>query len=286
MAMTTNSFRADLHCHTTASDGSESAETVMQLAKQAGLSALSITDHDTVAAYETAIPAAQQHGILLLPGIEFSTILQGTSVHILGYGFRLDHPAILSLCAKHAERRKNRNLAMLERLDRLGMSLNYEDLTNAIPVELASIGRSIGRPHIAFALVKKGYVETLQAAFEQYIGEGRPCFVQGDSFSVDETIDVIHQAKGIAVIAHPHLIKKTELLNELLKKNFDGIECFYGKFPGAAYERWLKIAKYKNWLVTGGSDFHGKAKPNQQLGCSWIGQEPFQAILDSLPKHS
>lgn len=281
-----NVFRADLHCHTTSSDGSESAEKVIMLAKQAGLSALSITDHDTVAAYETAIPAAKQQNIILIPGIEFSTVLQQTSVHILGYGFRVDHSAILSLCNKHTERRKNRNLEMLECLKKHGMSLEYEDLTDAIPMELALPGRSIGRPHIAFALVKKGYVETLKEAFERYIGEGRPCFVQGASFSVDDTIDAIHQAKGIAVIAHPHLIKKTEILKELLDKNFDGIECYYGRFPATAHERWLKIAKYKNWLITGGSDFHGNAKPNQNLGCSWIGQEPFQAILDCLDRHS
>lgn len=279
-----NVFRADLHCHTTASDGSETPEKVILLAKQAGLSALSLTDHDTVAAYHTAIPAAKEHNIILLPGVEFSTVLQQTSVHILGYGFHIDHPAILSLCTKHVERRQKRNLAILDLLAKQGMPLEYIDLINAIPIELSTQGRSIGRPHIAFALAKKGYADSPQAAFDQYIGEGRPCFVQGDPFSVDETIEVIHQAKGLAVIAHPHLIKSTKLLNELLNKDFDGIECYYGKFPAAAHERWLKIAKYRKWLITGGSDFHGIAKPNQHVGCSWIEQEPFQAILDSLAK--
>lgn len=277
-----NEFRADLHCHTTCSDGSETPEQVINLAKNSGLSALSITDHDTIDAYETAIPLAKEANLTLLTGVEFSTVLKQTSIHLLGYGFDINHPAISSLCAKHKERRMNRNLAVLELLKKHNMPLVYEDLIDAIPVESASKGRSIGRPHIAFAMVRKGYVKDPQEAFNKYLGEERSCFIQGDSFTVDETIDTIHNAKGIAVIAHPHLIKNTGLLNDLLKKDFDGIECYYGKFLATAHTRWLKIAKHRNWLITGGSDFHGKPKPNLNLGCSWIAQEPFQAIIERL----
>lgn len=277
-----NEFRADLHCHTTCSDGSQSPEEVIQLAKQSGLSALSITDHDTIDAYEKGIPFAHQIGISLLPGVEFSTALKQISVHILGYGFDVQDKAIANLCKKHHDRRLNRNLGILERLAKHGMPLSYQEVLEAIPTKLVSKGRSIGRPHIAFAMTKKGYVKGPQEAFQKYLGEERSCFVQGASFTVDETIDTIHHAKGIAVIAHPHLIKNTGLLNELLQKDFDGIECYYGKFETAAHTRWLKITKHKNWLITGGSDFHGIAKPNLNLGCSWIGQEPFQAILERL----
>jgi 3',5'-nucleoside bisphosphate phosphatase len=277
-----NPFRADLHCHTTSSDGSETPEKVIQLAKAAGLSALSITDHDTVDAYKTAIPLAKEAGITLLPGVEFSTVLDQISVHILGYGFQTNDTAIQALCEKHVERRKERNLAVLEKLKAHGMPLSYEDLTSAIPTQSTSKGRSIGRPHIAFAMIKKGYIATVQDAFDKYLGDDCPCYVQGNSFTVDETIDTIHRAKGIAIIAHPHLIKNTSLLNQLLTKNFDGIECYYGNFQSHANTRWLKIAKHRNWLITGGSDFHGTAKPNLCLGSSWIGQEHFQAILDRL----
>ncbi|HEV8050997.1 MAG TPA: phosphatase, partial [Parachlamydiaceae bacterium] len=113
-------------------------------------------------------------------------------------------------------------------------------------------------------------------------GDDRPCYIQGNSFTVDETIDTIHNAKGLAVIAHPHLIKNTGILNELLKKNFDGIECYYGKFLATAHTRWLKIANHRNWLITGGSDFHGTAKPMLNLGCSWIGTDHFQILLNRL----
>jgi 3',5'-nucleoside bisphosphate phosphatase len=281
-----NDFRADLHCHTTCSDGSETPEQVIQLAKQSGLSALSITDHDTIEAYKTAIPLAIEANIQLLTGVEFSTSLNEESVHILGYGFKVDHPAMTQLCLRHVERRKHRNLAVLERLTQHGLPLTYEEVVEAASSASHSKKGSIGRPHIAFAMIKKGYVNNLQEAFKKYIGEGCCCYVPGAFFTVDETIDTIHEAKGIAVIAHPHLIKNTALLNALLKKDFDGMECYYGRFLSSAHNRWLKIARHRNWLVTGGSDFHGEAKPNLNLGCSWIGAEPFQAILNYLSNHA
>ncbi|HEV8052138.1 MAG TPA: PHP domain-containing protein, partial [Parachlamydiaceae bacterium] len=148
-----NEFRADLHCHTTCSDGSETPAQIIQLAKQAGLSGLSITDHDTIDAYETAIPLAKEAEITLLPGIEFSTVLNQISVHILGYGFDVDNEDIRNLCSKHTERRMNRNLGVLDLLAKHGMPLDYEDLLDAISNEAATKGRSIGRPHIAFAMV-------------------------------------------------------------------------------------------------------------------------------------
>lgn len=280
-----NPFRADLHCHTTSSDGSETPERVIQLAKEAGLSALSITDHDTLDAYDIAIPLAEEAGITLLPGIEFSAVLNQVSVHILGYGFQIQDKAIKDLCAKHAERRKERNLAVLELLKKHGMPLVYEDLIEAIPASSTSKSRSLGRPHIALAMMKKGYIHSIQEGFEKFLGDECPCYVQGNSFTVDETIDTIHSAKGIAVIAHPHLIKNTSLLKILLTKDFDGIECYYGNFHADINKRWVKIAKHKNWLITGGSDFHGTAKPSLTLGRSWIGQEHFQAILNSLNRN-
>jgi len=277
-----NNFRADLHCHTTCSDGTLTPEQIVQLAKESGLTGLSITDHDTTDAYEKAIPLAKEAGITLLTGVEFSTVLNKISVHILGYGFHINDPAIIKLCTQHKQRRLDRNLAVLDLLAKQGMSLTYEEVIDAIPVEKASTGRSIGRPHIAFAMVNKGYVQNLQEAFKKYLGDDCPCFIQGDSFTVDETIDTIHQAKGIAVIAHPHLIKNTAILNELLKKEFNGIECYYGNFFTDANQRWVKIAKHRDWLITGGSDFHGSAKPNLSLGRSWIGEEHFQAIINYL----
>lgn len=274
-----NDFRADLHCHSTCSDGTQTPAQLIQIAKDSGLSALSITDHDTFEAYATAFPIAAEAGITLLQGIELSAHMSDKSVHILGYGFNLDNTSLTDLCTWHRQRRKDRNTAMLELLAKHGMPLQYEDLESLDPIK-----NTIGRPHIAFAMIKKGYVSTPQEAFNKYLGDGKPCFVRGATYAVQETINAIHEAKGVAVIAHPHLIKDSNLLHSLLNLNFDGIECYYGKMPAPDHDRWLKVAKKKNWLITGGSDFHGDAKPNINLGCSWIDQDHFQALLSRLGK--
>lgn len=274
-------FRADLHCHTTCSDGSLSPIEILHLAKQNKLSALSITDHDTIEAYSQALPAALELGIELLTGVEFSAAHQNSSIHILGYGYQLENLAIQDFCKRHTERRLNRNRGILDLLHKIGMPISEEELQSTSSSSSHQKG-TIGRPHIAMIMVKKGYITTPQEAFKKYIGEGRPCFVQGQTFTIEETIDVIHQAKGLAVIAHPHLIKQSHLLDILFAMNFDGIECYYGNFPAQDHKRWLKIAKKKNWLVTGGSDFHGSIKPNLNLGSSWIGKNEFQTLKEKI----
>lgn len=279
-----NDFRADLHCHSTFSDGSESPLQLIRLAKEKGLSGLSITDHDTVSAYAEAIPLCKEAGLALLTGVEFSTAMSGHSIHILGYGFSPTAVSILDLCSRHTKRRELRNNMMLESLAKHSINITGEDLEAAIPNDGKHAARTIGRPHIALAMVKKGYVETPHEAFNKYLGEGRPCYVQGTTFTVEETIEAIHAGGGAAVIAHPHLVKNSAIVSELLKKPFDGIECYYGKFLSNEHKRWLKVAKKKGWLITGGSDFHGTAKPSIDLGCSWVGKEDFQAILDFLSK--
>lgn len=278
----THEFRADLHCHSTCSDGTKTPDQLIAMAKEIGLQGLSITDHDSAESYKDAISMAKKAEITLLTGIELSAHLKDKSVHILGYGFDLNSQSINELCLWHTKRRKDRNVKMLKELAKLDMPIDYEELETAVPVEFQSYNRTIGRPHIAFAMVKRGYVVDTQEAFNKYLGESKPCFVQGATFGVDDTIRVIHEAKGIAVIAHPHLIKDANLINNLLTKKFDGIECYYGKFLASNHEKWLKVTKKKNWLITGGSDFHGEAKPNIPLGCSWVGEEHFQAILNRI----
>lgn len=278
-----NPFRADLHCHSTCSDGTLSPTEIVHLAKQIGLSGLSITDHDTVEAYPIVIEPCLQMGIQLLVGAEFSTVLNGSSVHILGYGFRYDNIDIKTLCIKHTERRLNRNLSILNLLAKNGMPVSEEELTAAcvsIPEDIAR--HTVGRPHIALAMVRKGYVATVQEAFKKYLSDGMPCYIQGTAITVEETIEVIHGAKGIAVIAHPHLVHDRQLVRKLLTMDFDGIECYYGRFYPQHHREWLKIAEKKKWLVTGGSDFHGSIKPDIHLGCSWIGEEQFLAIQTRL----
>lgn len=267
-------FRADLHTHTTCSDGTYSPIELVELAVASGLSGLSITDHDTIAAYAEAVPAALKNNILLLPGVEFSAAHQNETVHILGYGFNLNSPDIQSLCNKHQERRTKRLQAILELLHKKRMPLDPSDLASVTSGHPASIGR----PHIALAMVAKGYVSSFQQAFDLYIGEGACCYIRDPLFSVEETIATLHQGGGVAVIAHPHLIKNPRLLEQLLLFNFDGIEGYYGNFSLLDNQRWLKIAHQKKWLLTGGSDFHGKIKPTLPLGRSWVNRERFDLL--------
>lgn len=266
-------FRADMHCHTTCSDGSSSPTELIDLACKLGLSGLSITDHDTIEAYQEAAPAAAARQLPLVPGLELSTVHKNTSIHILAYSFPLDSIPINDFCRRQREMREKRNQSILDKLTAHGMPLSTEDIGHG---HLSS--HSIGRPHIALAMMKKGYIKSVQQAFQEYIGEGKPCYVPGHRVGVEETLEIIHQARGLAVIAHPHLIDDAAVLRDMLNMNFDGIEGYYARFPIKEQERWIKIGARKGWIVTGGSDFHGDIKPGIPLGCSWVGEEIFNTF--------
>lgn len=271
-------FRADLHCHSTCSDGSDSPEQIISLAKQIGLSGLSITDHDSIASYAIAVPKAEEAGIKLISGVEFSTVHKGNSVHLLSYGFSLNDPRIAAFCERHHERRTNRNREILAKLTQAGMEITEEEIENTIPPELRNKRRTIGRPHIAYVMMQKGYVPTIADAFKRYLAEGKSCFSPGEPVSTEETLALIKETKGLAIIAHPHLIEEAHTLHDLLQMPFDGIECYYARFAMDLQQRWLKIAKKRNWIITGGSDYHGTIKPNIHLGSSWVNEELFNVL--------
>jgi 3',5'-nucleoside bisphosphate phosphatase len=271
-------FRADLHCHTTCSDGTYTPEQIVRHAVELGLKGLSITDHDCIEAYTTVLPLAQELGLEIVSGVEFSAVHQNVSIHILCYAFALDNPTIHKFCEKHKQRRGQRNREILDLLAHHGMPLTKEEIEIQSPHIPFNPRRAIGRPHIALAMVKKGYVENVNQAFKKFLGENKPCYSSGESFSVQETIQRIHEAKGFAVIAHPHLIDNPGIIHNLLQLDFDGIECYYAKFPSQKHKRWLKIAQDKHWMITGGSDFHGEIKPLISLGSSWIGEESFRPL--------
>jgi 3',5'-nucleoside bisphosphate phosphatase len=265
-----NEFRADLHCHTTVSDGTFTPREILQEAKRLGLSGLSITDHDTVDAYSVAIPYAQELGVDLVSGVEFSTDHLGTMVHVLGYGFNTEHPSITKLCEYHKKRRIERFLEMLHLLQREGFELQEADFD--------LLDGTIGRPHLAKGLVDGGHVRSISEAFNKYLGDDKCCYVSAQTISTEDTLKVIHEANAFAVIAHPHLMKNQNVLLDLLKLPFDGIEGYYARFAPAQEKRWVQIGAYRGWLITGGSDFHGETKPNIPLGCSWVGSELFDRL--------
>jgi len=270
--MSESSFKADLHIHSTFSDGTCTPEEILDLAMKTGLQAVSITDHDSVAAYPKVIESAKEKGIIMITGVEFSAAYDEEPVHILGYGFDPENSVILSYCSQHTKRRRNRNREILELLAHHRLQIKEEDLFRIAKSE------TIGRPHIALAMMEKGYVESINEAFKKYIGDGKCCYVPGVRFSVEETIDVIHHADGFAFIAHPHLIKKKKVIKKLLEMNFDGLEGRYARFTPKENEKWINLAREHSLMVSGGSDFHGDVKPHLSLGCSYTDEETFNIL--------
>ena len=268
-------FRADMHTHTTCSDGTFSPKELIELAVKEELSGLSITDHDTVAAYTPELFAfAEEKGIRLCTGAEFSCSLYGENVHILGYNVDVNDPGLLDLCKRHEMRRKTRNQAIITDLKKRGMPLPEEKVK-----ELFSSEGVIGRPHIAALLVEEGYVSTIYDAFSFHLGDEHVSAADGTPFPVQETLDVIHGASGKAFMAHPQLIKGKKVISSLFEMEFDGIECYYGNLHPHRMQKWINAVKERRWLFSGGSDFHGRGKEGIGLGSAWIGQEAFSAIV-------
>jgi predicted metal-dependent phosphoesterase TrpH len=265
-------YYADLHCHTTCSDGSATPEELINLAQSIGLKGLSITDHDTIDAYPMIIPLAKKAGLSLGSGIEFSCEFDGISLHLLGYDFDIKNKTIAELCIRHKKRREFRNQGILEKLRENGMPIPYEELVSRTE------GKTIGRPHIAQLMLEKGYVKNFREAFNLYIGEGKKCYFPGEPFTVEEAIDVLHSAGGKAFVAHPQLLPEEFPVEKLIKLPFDGLECYYCRL---FKKSWLEIANAKGWIVSGGSDYHGNVKPDIELGCSGVDEETFNLIFEN-----
>jgi len=265
-------FRADLHCHTICSDGTDTPEQILRRAAALGLQGLSITDHDTIDAYSPELfLLASELGVRLLPGIELSSEWENSSVHILGYGIDLEAATLRNFLFQMTLRRRERNEKMLEKLRRKGFSIHMEELE-------ALAFRTIGRPHIAQILVEKGYVASRKEAFDRYLQDGASCYAPGIKFTPTEVIEQIHLAGGKAILAHPHFLKKGPFLWALLALPLDGLEGYYSNLHPGQEKPWLDIAKDRKWIVTGGSDYHGTVRPGIPLGSSWVGSETFSLL--------
>ena len=271
----TETRKADLHCHSLYSDGSCRPAELVDMAAARGFFGLSITDHDSLEAFDEASDYAAAHSIVLFPGVEISAQFQGESVHVLGYCFDPKNSALQDMCRRHREWRDERNELMIQKLAASGMPLSMEEVKRLSPE-----ATTYGRPHIALALVHHGYVRDAVAAFRQLLGSGRSCYVPGRKSTVAEAIDAIHTAGGLAVLAHPHLLKKTSCIDELLSLPFDGLEAFYASMGKEENLRWEETARQRGLFATGGSDFHGKIRPERRFGSSWA-PEPTVDLLDA-----
>jgi 3',5'-nucleoside bisphosphate phosphatase len=265
----------DLHCHSTFSDGTYTPQMLIDLALEKGFSGLSITDHDTVNAYPEAIAYAAEKGVTLVSGVEFSCTFKKQNIHILGYNFNLENPGIISLCALHAKRRYERHLKILEALKKQGMHLDPSFTEEAL-----STKSSLGRMHIAYALAKQGFVESIQEAFNLYLGDKKCCHIVLETPTIEESIEVIKKAGGKAILAHPHLLRNIGLVYTLLRLPFDGVEGYYGGFSSSDNERFVAIGNKRKLIITGGSDFHGDFKEYRPFGASFVGEECIHKLIE------
>lgn len=261
----------DLHTHTTASDGTWTPEQLVLGAKKSALEALAITDHDTFAGYEEARPIAAREGVQLICGIELSTKMappSGTgrprTVHLLGYFLRPPDPAMLDWVKSQQAIRHERNLQLCARLAELGVPVTIE--------EVRERGRSMaGRPHFAAIMVEKGYVSSLQEAFDKYLDEKGAAYVDKHDPSLAEGIRQVREAGGIPSLAHPIRLNRfgreeEDLIRQMAKMGLQAIEAWHSDQTSRHRERYEFLATRYRLAVTGGSDFHGDNKPGVELG--------------------
>ncbi|PIE69180.1 MAG: hypothetical protein CSA21_03385 [Deltaproteobacteria bacterium] len=271
----------DLHIHSTFSDGTLTPTELVRLGCTQKLTAMALTDHDTTAGLNEFIKAADERGMHAITGVEIHAIHGQQYIHLLGYGIDHTDPKLQTWLKRLQQGREQRNLKILEKLAGLGYALDPEEL-----VQLSPVGQT-GRPHIARLLVKQGLCPDMQQAFYRLLGQGKPAYVSRFVYSAVETIAVIHQYGGLAVLAHPGQIdsgyrKQPRLIAELALRGLDGIELYHPSHRKKMRKKLGETARHHALLTTGGSDFHGSNRPKNRLAAAGSTCCPPDHILDEL----
>lgn len=261
----------DLHIHTSASDGVLTPEEIIDIAVEIGLQGIAISDHDTVA----GLGRAQQYldttsySLDFIPAIELNTDAGEDEVHILGYFIDPENVALNQRLQEIRNSRYHRAEQMVSRLQELGLNITFEQ------VQALAQGELIARPHIARVLVNNKYATTIRDAFDKYIGRGRPGYVPRYKFLPDEAIELIKNAGGIAVLAHPGLIKDENKVIEIINTGIEGLEVFYPEHSPEQIEELLEFARRHRLLITGGSDYHGpgSSESRSNMGAAGVSKQ-------------
>lgn len=254
--------KIDLHSHSIASDGELEPAEVAARAKAAGVGVWALSDHDTVAGLPAAAAAANSHGIRFVPGIELSAFLGAKEIHVLGHFLDPLHPALRRFEDELAVHRRERMERIVERLAGLHVKIRVED------IEKWSGGKTIGRPHVARALVEAGHVATIKEAFDRFLGEGKPAYVSRFRLEVADAVALVRSAGGTATIAHPGVSRiDRRAMAKLRAVGVDGLEVHHADHDPGMRERFLRMAEGLDMIPTAGSDYHGEhVAPDRHFG--------------------
>jgi 3',5'-nucleoside bisphosphate phosphatase len=251
--------QVDLHVHSTASDGRLSPAQIIARAAEIGLKVIALTDHDSVDGIIPALEAARAYASLaFIPGVEISTDLADGEAHILGYFIDYASPELAKLLQKSRDSRSGRGKRMVEKLNALGVKIEWARVQ-----QIAGDG-AIGRPHVAQAMMEKGYIKQFEEAFDKYIGHGGPAYVEREKMTPEEAVSMIINARGLPVLAHPFTVKDPEAMVISLKKvGLVGLEVYYKDNTPHQTANTLQLAKKYGLIPTGGTDFHGIGDGNE-----------------------
>lgn len=257
-------YFADMHTHSAASDGQRSPAELIGLAKARGLELLALTDHDTIDGLNEAMAAGERAGLRVLPGVELGA-KEYRSLHLLGYGFRVDDPGLNAFCAKMKDARDRRKYKIIDFLREKGVNIDLSE------VEAVARGGVVARPHFARVMLEHGYIKTNREAYEKYLDTDEYQRIAIERMSARDCIGTVHRAGGKVSFAHPYQVKLDDgalegLVRDLKDWGLDAIECYYTKHTPEMQEFYLSLAKKYGLHVTGGSDFHGESvKPDVPL---------------------
>lgn len=275
MKLASNPSRfADLHLHTRYSDGSYAPDELLRAASRQKFAAISVTDHDTLDAIPECLRVGDEFDVEVIAGVEITCRIDERELHLLGYFFGDDwKDPDLRTVLEHARRvREQRAAQFVTKLNELGVPVTIEDVT------ACSDCGTVGRPHVAMALVNRGVVSSVEEAFERFLKRGKPAFVERYRMTVAEAIGHIKRAGGVAVLAHPGLNRVDDRIRELMQQGLDGLEVWHSRHSGAQIERYLRMTEEFGLLATGGSDCHGNVRGQALLGTVKLPYERVEAL--------
>jgi len=266
---------ADLHIHSTASDGKLTPADVVREAAERGLSFIALADHDSIDGVASAQAAARAFpGLRVIPGVEISTDVAEGEIHVLGYFIDCADPQFNAALQRFKNSRLQRGQKMVAKLAKLGIHIDWQRVT-----EIAG-GSSIGRPHIAQAMLEKGYITSFKQAFTEYLGHGRPAYVEREKMTPGEAVGLIIKAEGLPVLAHPLFLPDAEAMTmELKDAGLVGIEAYYNGYTAEEISRLVTLAEKHNLIVTGGSDYHGLDSTETAIGGADVPIEAVEKLI-------